>query len=228
MLTVLAGTLLLQLTACGTLFHGERKGQQASNQVDPTVLILDCCGFLFGIIPGVVALVIDYSNNTIYYTKAEVRANQHSSVKDIDRSGMIALKMDDMSKLGYIASHLLLDGLSFSPEDMAVILQNRSASLDSDLKHLRNITEGPGASPAVFVYTLPNVASGEISIRHKIKGDNTFFISSSYDKEGMEEYARMVLASSKAKYCIVGWLEYLGGEYDADFELIEKIWEGKV
>ena len=87
MLTVLAGTL----------FHGERKGQQASNQVDPTVLILDCCGFLFGIIPGVVALVIDYSNNTIYYTKAEVRANQHSSVKDIDRSGMIALKMDDMS-----------------------------------------------------------------------------------------------------------------------------------
>ena len=97
MMTVLAGTLLLQLTACGTLFHGERKGQQASNQVDPTVLILDCCGFLFGIIPGVVALVIDYSNNTIYYTKAEVRANQHSSSRDIDRSGMIALKMEDMS-----------------------------------------------------------------------------------------------------------------------------------
>ena len=143
--------------------------------------------------------------------------------KALGLNDMKFYKMDDMSKLGYIASHLLLDGLSFSPEDMAVILQNRSASLDSDLKHLRNITEGPGASPAVFVYTLPNVASGEISIRHKIKGDNTFFISSSYDKEGMEEYARMVLASSKAKYCIVGWLEYLGGEYDADFELIEKI-----
>lgn len=143
--------------------------------------------------------------------------------KALGLNDMKFYKMDDMSKLGYIASHLLLDGLSFSPEDMAVILQNRSASLDSDLKHLRNITEGPGASPAVFVYTLPNVASGEISIRHKIKGDNTFFISSSYDKEGMEEYARMVLASSKAKYCIVGWLEYLGGEYDADFELMEKI-----
>ena len=97
MLIALAGTLLLQLTACGTLFHGERKGQQASNQVDPTVLILDCCGFLFGIIPGVVALVIDYSNKTIYYTKAEVRANQHSSINDIDRSGMIAIKMNDMS-----------------------------------------------------------------------------------------------------------------------------------
>ncbi len=97
MLIALAGTLLLQLTACGTLFHAERKGQQASTQVDPTVLILDCCGFLFGIIPGVVALVIDYSNNTIYYTKAEVRANQRSSMESIDRSRMIAVKMDDMS-----------------------------------------------------------------------------------------------------------------------------------
>ena len=79
--------------------------------------------------------------------------------KALGLNDMKFYKMDDMSKLGYIASHLLLDGLSFSPEDMAVILQNRSASLDSDLKHLRNITEGPGASPAVFVYTLPNVAS---------------------------------------------------------------------
>ena len=49
------------------------------------------------LIPGVVALVIDYSNNTIYYTKAEVRANQRSSMESIDRSRMIAVKMDDMS-----------------------------------------------------------------------------------------------------------------------------------
>ncbi len=97
MLVALAGVLMLQLTACGTLFHAERKGQQASTQVDPTVLILDCCGFLFGIIPGVVALVIDYSNKTIYYTKAEVRANQNTSINSIDRSKMIAVKLDDMS-----------------------------------------------------------------------------------------------------------------------------------
>ncbi|MGN0870937.1 MAG: hypothetical protein ACI4UV_07060 [Victivallales bacterium] len=97
MLVALAGVLMLQLTACGTLFHAERKGQQASTQVDPTVLILDCCGLLFGIIPGVVAIVIDYSNKTIYYTKAEVKAMNSASIDSIDRSKMVAVKMDEMS-----------------------------------------------------------------------------------------------------------------------------------
>ena len=150
----------------------------------------------------------------------------HTLVRERYRSlginDMKFYKMDDMSKLGYIASHILLEGLQFSPEDMAVILQNRSSSLDSDLKHLYNITSGPGAGPAVFVYTLPNVASGEISIRHRIKGENTFFISSAYRRSDLEDYAAMVLTSSNARYCIVGWLEYMGGEYEASFELLEK------
>ena len=97
MLVALAGVLVLQLTACGTLFHAERKGQQASTQVDPTVLILDCCGLLFGIIPGVVAIVIDYSNKTIYYTKAEVKAMNNASIDSIDRSKMVAVKLEDMN-----------------------------------------------------------------------------------------------------------------------------------
>ena len=97
MLVALAGVLMLQLTACGTRFHAERKGQQASTQVDPTVLVLDCCGLLFGIIPGVVAIVIDYSNKTIYYTKAEVKAMNSASIDSIDRSRMVAVKMDEMS-----------------------------------------------------------------------------------------------------------------------------------
>lgn len=150
----------------------------------------------------------------------------HSAIREKYRSmgldDMKFYKMDDMSKLGYIAGHMLLEGLQFAPEEMAVILQNRNASLDSDLKHLSNITRGAGASPSVFVYTLPNVASGEISIRHRIKGENTFFISDRYSKVKMEDYAAMVLSSSHAKYCIVGWLDFLRGTFLADFELLEK------
>ena len=95
MLIALAGTLLLQLTACGTLFHGERKGQAASTQVDPTVLILDCCGFLFGIIPGVVAIVLDYNNKTLYYSTSELK---NASLEQMDRSRMIAVRMDNMDR----------------------------------------------------------------------------------------------------------------------------------
>ncbi len=43
------------------------------------------------------AIVIDYSNKTIYYTKAEVKAMNSASIDSIDRSRMVAVKMDEMS-----------------------------------------------------------------------------------------------------------------------------------
>ncbi|MCM1501539.1 MAG: beta-ACP synthase [Bacteroidales bacterium] len=142
--------------------------------------------------------------------------------KALGTNNMKFYKMDDLSKLGYVASHLLADGIEFGPEEMAVILQNRSASLDTDLRHQENISKGPGASPAVFVYTLPNVASGEISISLGIKGENTFFISPEYDRKRLAEYAGIVLSRTKARYCILGWLEFLGGKFEASLELLER------
>lgn len=142
--------------------------------------------------------------------------------KELGISNMKFYKMDDLSKLGYVASHLLVDGTGFGPEEMAVILQNRSASLDTDIRHQENISCGPGASPAVFVYTLPNVASGEISISLGIKGENTFFISGEYGREEIIRYARSVMSRTKARYCIAGWLEFLGGRFEASLELLER------
>lgn len=142
--------------------------------------------------------------------------------KELQINNMKFYKMDDMGKLGYVASHLLVNGIEFAPEEMAVILQNRSASLDTDIRHQENISSGPGASPAVFVYTLPNVASGEISISLGIKGENTFFISSEYEHERIMEYADIVLSRTKARYCMAGWLEFLGGQFEASLELLER------
>lgn len=141
--------------------------------------------------------------------------------KELGAANMKFYKMDSLSKLGYVASHILVDGIGFAPEEMAVIFQNRSASLDTDLRHQQNISNGPGASPAVFVYTLPNVASGEISISLGIKGENTFFIAGEYDRDMLHEYAGMVLSRTKAKYCIAGWLEFLSGNFEASLELLE-------
>ncbi len=92
---LLAGMFLLQLTACGTLFHAERKIRKPSTQVDPVVLVLDCCGFLFGIIPGVVAIVLDYNNKTLYYSTSELK---NASLEQMDRSRMIAVRMDNMDR----------------------------------------------------------------------------------------------------------------------------------
>ncbi len=59
-------------------------------------------------------------------------------------------------------------------DETGIILSNANGSLDVDLKYAK--TMQAGASPALFVYTLPNIVIGEISIRHKIKGENAFFV----------------------------------------------------
>ncbi|MGV8835232.1 hypothetical protein [Cellvibrio sp.] len=61
----LAASLLVQLTACGTILHPERKGQKGG-QIDPAIAIFDGIGLLFFFLPGVIAFAVDFSNGTIY------------------------------------------------------------------------------------------------------------------------------------------------------------------
>ena len=67
-----------------------------------------------------------------------------------------------------------------------MLLANAASSLHTDIRHQQLIDrEGDqAASPAVFVYTLPNVVSGEICIRHKIQGGKSpFCITEAYQPE---------------------------------------------
>ena len=88
-------------------------------------------------------------------------------------------KMDSLSKLAFLLAEVLLSSL---PEEVrqetALVFANKSASLDTDLKHQASIaqTEAYYPSPAVFVYTLPNICLGEISLRHHLHTENSFFI----------------------------------------------------
>lgn len=95
LLILLAATAAVSFTGCGTLFRGERVGKRASDRIDPTIMILDCCGLLFGLIPGVVALVLDFNNKTIYYTKSE--ASSLSDAGSLDRARMVAVKVRAMT-----------------------------------------------------------------------------------------------------------------------------------
>lgn len=144
--------------------------------------------------------------------------------KHLGENNMKFYKMDDLCKLGYIAAGYLLKDTNFKPEELGIILANASSSLDTDCKHQSIISKDgdSAASPAVFVYTLPNVVLGEICIRHKIQGENTFFISRQYTPISLEEYARIVMAKGKLKACIIGWCELLQGHYQAEFKLLYK------
>jgi len=65
--TVLIGSLLAQLTACGSIFYPDRRGQiQGSGRMDPAIVVLDAIGLLFYIIPGVIAFAVDFATGAIY------------------------------------------------------------------------------------------------------------------------------------------------------------------
>lgn len=141
--------------------------------------------------------------------------------KSRGENNMKFYKMDDLCKLGYVAAAWLLDGIEFGEEECGMVLSGKYGCLNTDMKHQQIIDkEGDAASsPAVFVYTLPNVVAGEISIRHHIKGENTWFWSDDRTMSDLKHYASLMAGASDLRYCIIGHLDFLNGEYFAKFEL---------
>ena len=133
-------------------------------------------------------------------------------------------KMDHLSKLGWLAAEVLLQHRPFTqyaPEQVGLILANRSASLDTDLRYFDSIKDIP--SPALFVYTLSNIVMGEISIRHGFKGENTFFTADRYNEEMLMAYVRQLFAEGAISAALVGWVEVMGGAYEVILHQIEKV-----
>src|ERR1700741_5650650 len=96
-------------------------------------------------------------------------------------------KMDALSKLGLLcAEHALKNGdfLSKYPLNrVGIVLSNSASSLETDRQHQRSISDKSNyfPSPAIFVYTLPNIVIGEMAIKYKITGENAFFVSEKRD-----------------------------------------------
>ncbi|HRO44235.1 hypothetical protein [Agriterribacter sp.] len=132
-------------------------------------------------------------------------------------------KMDNLCKLGFLAVELLLKerriAEAYSPESIGIVFSNASSSLDADLHYFESVKNIP--SPAQFVYTLPNIVIGEVSIRHRCKGENAFFVNERFDAGFMQFYVQDLMARNRVKACISGWVECLGAEYKAVVYLVE-------
>lgn len=142
-------------------------------------------------------------------------------------------KMDNLCKLAFLGSEIILkenDQIKeLDPTKVGVILQNSHSSLNTDNKYNDTIKDKSNyfPSPAVFVYTLPNVMIGEICIRNKFQGENTCFIAKEFDTEFISEYVNNLLNEDKIDACIAGWADYIDGEYSAMMFLVEKNKENK-
>ena len=115
-------------------------------------------------------------------------------------------KMDTLSRLGFVAAEILLQQSDSKEPLSAVILANRSASIKNDTDYIATISDGNYyPSPALFVYTLPNIVTGEIAIRHHIQGETAFYILNK--PEELEPIVRSTLSATHAATALTGWCE---------------------
>jgi len=133
-------------------------------------------------------------------------------------------KMDNLCKLGWLANEVLLQNSNikdkYRPEEVGVVLSNTSSSLDTDIRYYE--TAKNIASPALFVYTLPNIVIGEICIRHHFKGENAFFIFDEFDTGFIEQYVSNLVNNNILQCCICGWVEVMENSYNVTIFLVEK------
>ena len=141
-------------------------------------------------------------------------------------------KMDGLCRLGFIASELLLkaerDEGSFT-EDInktrAIVFFNRSSSIASDKKYLASIAEKDNyfPSPSVFVYTLPNIVTGEIAIRNDYHGETSFYILPHKNEFLMQDIIETTFMDEQTTSVLTGWLDYEDSEhFEADLYIAYK------
>ena len=137
-------------------------------------------------------------------------------------------KMDPLSRLGFIATELLLKAegecRDTPTEDRAVILFNRSSSILADRKYLSSIIDPEDyfPSPSVFVYTLPNIVTGEIAMRNLYHGETSFYITDKRNDEQIKQTLCASFADEKTKSIIGGWIDYENDSYfEADIYITE-------
>lgn len=137
-------------------------------------------------------------------------------------------KMDSLSKLGFMAADLVLKTGAlgkYTGDQVGVVLANSSSSLDTDLVYNDTIKDRKNyfPSPSVFVYTLPNIVIGEVCIRHKLKGENAFLISESFDAGMIHDYVTELFFNSRVEASVCGWTEMMGNNHTALVMLVEKV-----
>lgn len=135
-------------------------------------------------------------------------------------------KMDALSRLAFLATELLLSRGDV-PQDSgrATILFNRTSSVVADRCHLGSIAK-PGEfypSPSVFLGTLPNIATGEIAIRHGYTGETSLYITDFRDEALMKKVVSSSFSLGGFRSLICGFVDCdRGDSFEADLKMLVK------
>jgi hypothetical protein len=135
-------------------------------------------------------------------------------------------KMDALSKLGFVASEVLLHDQEKpkKAERVGIAVGNRASTYLVDTKHQQSIEDKENyfPSPSNFVYTLPNVMTGEICIRNGFKGENAVFVSEKFDIPFLVDYLNVILQADKADRMVAGYINADVDDYEAFLFIVDR------
>lgn len=126
-------------------------------------------------------------------------------------------KMDMLSRLAFVASELLIESegqrtLNSNPSTLdssrAVILFNHSSSIIADRQYVKSIKKDDFfPSPAAFVYTLPNITTGEIALRNGYHGETSFYLLAERNEKLIQMVIKSTFIDHDIKSVIGGWID---------------------
>ncbi|MCQ2974075.1 MAG: hypothetical protein MJ211_04620 [Bacteroidales bacterium] len=171
---------------------------------------------------------IGTKDETIIISEEELAENNILTLtyRKLDLNYPKFFKMDNLSKIGFLNSEMILKNYpALSDEEKkntSVICFNRLASLTTDKNFENTIFDQNNffPSPSLFVYTLPNIVTGEICIRNKFYGESSFYVNEKFDSKQMEGIILDALQTSDN--ILLGWSDCINSQIVALMFLITK------
>lgn len=130
-------------------------------------------------------------------------------------------KMDMLSKAAFVAAALTVpEEVQENKDHIATVFSTASGCLDVDRKFEES--RQTLASPALFVYTLPNIMLGEICIRYGFKGEQMCTVSEQADPAWFAFYVADLLQRRGTSACLCGHVEATATQLEATLLWITK------
>ena len=141
-------------------------------------------------------------------------------------------KMDTLTRLTLVATELLIKAEGSprlaegdSDDSRAVILFNRSSSIVADKKYWQTVKDKDDyfPSPATFLYTLPNLTTGEVAIRNHYNGETSFYILPEKNQRMMDDIVSVSFMDTATQSVIAGWMDCSDDDtFEAEVSIISR------
>ena len=100
---------IITAAGCGYILHPERRHAKLSHEIDGEVVLFDCLWLIAGVVPGVVALIVDAVNDTWYYTEDEWSEVHSESSKNIQPGQQLVVNVQGLAPVDAKVTLSLLD-----------------------------------------------------------------------------------------------------------------------